>query len=274
MAETAARAGARGDMQVTQERAALGIDLGSTNAKAMAVAEDGAVVATGTAATGFSYPGPGLVEMDLAAAWEAAAGAVRGVAAEARRQGYEISCVGLSALGPALVLLDTAGDPVRPAIAYSDLRASADAREIATRVNVVTQVRLTGVRWAPGMASAPVLRWIQREEPEAYARAAVVGHPSTFLLHRLTGRFAIDHAAAQTTGLFAYQGEPRWLPEAAQAMDVGLEKLPEPVDPVAAAGRLTAATAAALGLEPGIPVSAGANDSSCAAVALAILEPG
>ena len=45
MAETAARAGARGDMQVTQERAALGIDLGSTNAKALAVAEDGAVVA-------------------------------------------------------------------------------------------------------------------------------------------------------------------------------------------------------------------------------------
>jgi len=94
------------------------------------------------------------------------------------------------------------------------------------------------------------------------------------LLHRLTGRFAIDHAAAQTTGLFAYQGEPRWLPDAAAAMDVGLEKLPEPVDAVVRAGALTATAAAALGLEPGIPVSAGANDSTCAAVALAILEPG
>ncbi|MDP6348397.1 MAG: FGGY-family carbohydrate kinase [Chloroflexota bacterium] len=119
-----------------------------------------------------------------------------------------------------------------------------------------------------------MLRWIQREEPAAYAQAAVVGHPSTFLLHRLTGRFAIDHAAAQTTGLFAYRGEPRWLPEAAEAMDVALEKLPEPVDAVAAAGTLTATAATALGLEPELPVSAGANDSSCAAFALAILEPG
>ncbi|MBM4437360.1 MAG: hypothetical protein FJ029_09020 [Actinobacteria bacterium] len=248
----------------------MGIDLGSTTAKVVALDPEDRVLAQASAPTGFVYPQPEWVEMDLETAWQAVVAAVRAVAAALRADGWTPGSIGLSALGPALAVFDPDGRPLRRAIVYADRRAAPDALAVTRTTPVDRLVRLTGVRWVPGMASGVMLRWLLREEPATYARGAWIGHPSTMLLHRLAGRVAIDYAAAQVTGLFAYDGPPRWSAEAATGLGVPVDKLPPPVDPAVPAGTLTPTAAATLGLPEGIPISAGANDSTCAGIALGV----
>ena len=118
-----------------RERAVLGIDLGTTEVKAGLVTLDGRLLAS--ARSGYALDvsgGPGWAEQDPGAWWSAVVGAVRGLhPAEA----VEIVAIGIDGHGPTLVAVDARGEATRPAITFLDVRAAAEAAELADATGVL-----------------------------------------------------------------------------------------------------------------------------------------
>jgi xylulokinase len=243
--------------------ALVGIDVGTTGVKAIAVSPEGAVLASATRPYPLSTPRPGWAEQDPEDWWAASADALAEVSA-----GREVAGIGLSGQMHGLVTLDAAGRVVRPAILWNDQRTAAECAEIEERVARDRLLELTGNRALTGF-TAPKLLWLRRHEPESYARIARVMLPKDYVRLRLTGEWAIDAADASGTLLFDV-AERRWSDEVVDALDLPRSWLPPVLESPEPAG----ATLAGVGVRDGIPVAAGAGDQPAAALGVGIDRPG
>jgi xylulokinase len=228
---------------VTQ--ALIGLDVGTTGVKAVAIDNDGRMLATASQEYALSTPQPGWAEQDPEDWWSAA----RDCLAQ-----LPDGPVGFSGQMHGLVVLDAADHVLRPAILWNDQRTGAECAEIEARVGLARLIELTGNRALTGF-TAPKLLWLRRHEPDVYARIRHVLLPKDYVRFRLTGERAIDVADASGTLLFDV-ARRRWSSEVCEALDVPLEWLPQAYESTEIAGAGDQA-AAALGVgiaSPG-PVS-------------------
>lgn len=229
--------------------AVLGIDLGTSALKALALTADGAEPGRGSASYQVRTPCPGYAETDPEDWWRAAQTAVRQAAAES-----EPKAIAVTGQMHGVVLTDDEGAPVRPAIVWLDRRATEEA------------AGYPAPHASPGMAG-PVLRWLSRHEPETYYAARWALQPKDWLRMRLTGRAATDPTDASATLLYD-MARDTW----ADTPDAHL--LP-PIHPSGAlAGHLTPGAASELGLTPGLPVATGAADTAASLLAAELPGPG
>jgi xylulokinase len=239
----------------------LGIDVGTTNAKAALYALDGEPVAEASVPCRVERPRDGWVEQDAEEIWRAAGEAVRGALASAGGED-RVAAIGVCGHSPTLILLDADGRPVRPAIIWQDRRAAAEAEEIRSRVPDEEMVGLLGGRLPFGPSFPhPRLLWLRRHEPEALGRARVALDTKDWVNFRLTGARCSDPWSAK--GLANMQtGRPiaAWR----DLLDVDPSIAPPTRSPAAACGRVAPAAAAALGLPAGVPVATGWTDGGCA----------
>ena len=191
----------------------VGLDVGTTGAKAIAISPDGEVLASATREYPLSTPRPGWAEQDPEDWWRAAEPALAEVAA-----GRDIAGIGLSGQMHGLVVLDAADRVIRPAILWNDQRTAAECEEIEERVGVERLIELTGNRALTGF-TAPKLLWLRRHEPDAYARVARVMLPKDYVRLRLTGEWAIDAADASGTLLFDV-ADRRWSDEVLDLLEL------------------------------------------------------
>src|SRR5688500_18866636 len=167
----------------------VGLDVGTSAAKAIAIATDGEVTARCEHAYGLSIPRPGWSEQDPDDWWRASEAALAEVGAGAG------AGIGLSGQMHGLGLLGRARRPLRPAILLNDQRTAAQGAEIERRVGLERLISLTGNRALTGF-TAPKLLWVRDAEPDTYARVAHVLLPKDYVRLRLTGELAIDAADA------------------------------------------------------------------------------
>jgi xylulokinase len=196
-------------------QALVGLDVGTTGVKAVAISPDGRVLASAAESYALSTPRPGWAEQDPEDWWRAARACLARLP-----QGP----VGLSGQMHGLVVLDAAGRVLRPAILWNDQRTAAECAEIERRIGLARLIELTGNRALTGF-TAPKLLWLRRHEPEAYARIRHVLLPKDYVRLRLTGEHAIDAADASGTLLFDVAGR-RWSEEVCNTLEVPLEWLP------------------------------------------------
>jgi sugar (pentulose or hexulose) kinase len=171
-----------------------------------------------------SRPAPTESEIDPAAWWRAVCrAAARLDCSDARVLG-----IGTSTVFPALVAMDDAGRPLRPAILYDDRRSSAEVQEFARAplTHPALQHLLTGNVVRPGTVSLSSLLWLRRHEPGVFARARLFGHAGTYLGLCLTGRSAVDAPSASLTGLYATASGEAWLRGVCRTRGIAPEKLP------------------------------------------------
>jgi xylulokinase len=245
--------------------ALVGLDVGTTGVKALAVSPDGEVLATATHGYGLSTPRPGWAEQDPDDWLRAAESALADVSA-----GRRVAGIGLSGQMHGLVVLDEAGSVIRPAILWNDQRTAAECAEIEERIGLRRLIELTGNRALPGF-TAPKLLWLRRHEPGAYARVARVMLPKDYVRLRLTGEWAIDASDASGT-LLLDVARRDWSTEVLDALALPREWLPPVLESPAVAG--------ALHVDPrdtasqGIPVALGAGDQPAAAVGVGAIRPG
>jgi xylulokinase len=223
----------------TPSTAILGIDLGATEVKAGLVGLDGRLLAMARAGYALQVGhGPGWAEQDPGAWWSAmtvAVGALR------PPEPVDVVAIGVDGHGPTLVPVDEPGEATRPAVTFLDTRATTEATELADA---------TGIRgWALG--PLPAALWLERHEPDVAARTRWYLTTWEWLAFRLTG--------VATAPLVPGQAIPD--PTRVAATGLRLDRRPEPTAMGAIVGRLTAAAAEALGLQPGIPVAGGTNDA-------------
>ena len=234
----------------------IGLDVGTTGVKAVAISPEGQVLGRTEHGYPLATPRPGWAEQDPADWWAAAERAL------AELGGDDARGIGLSGQMHGLVVLDEAGEVLRPAILWNDQRTAEECREIEERIGLERLIRLTGNRALTGF-TAPKLLWLRRHEPETYARIAHVLLPKDYVRLRLTGEHAIDVADASGTLLFDVGGR-RWSREVVDALELTWDWLPTALESPSVSGRTAA----------GVPVAAGAGDQAAAALGVGVDRPG
>jgi xylulokinase len=236
--------------------ALVGLDVGTTGVKAIAVALDGRVIGVAEQGYPLSTPHAGWSEQDPEDWWRASQAALAALGP------LEIAGIGLSGQMHGLVALDAADRVVRPAILWNDQRTGVECAEIEERIGLDRLIALTGNRALTGF-TAPKLLWLRRHEPEAFGRIARIMLPKDYVRLRLTGEWATDLADASGT-LLLDVARRSWSAEVLDALDVPDTWLPPALESPVVAG----VTIACDGVSRGIPVAAGAGD--CAAAALGV----
>ncbi|MGQ9457157.1 MAG: xylulokinase [Anaerolineae bacterium] len=250
----------------------LGIDVGTTGAKAVLVAEDGRVLAVATHEYPMSTPRPLWVEQDPGDWWTATVRSIRQVLAEAKVRPDNVAGVGLTGQMHGLVLLDRGGRVLRPCILWNDQRTGLQCEAITREVGAETVLRLTGNPILPGF-TAPKLRWVREHEPETFAQVAKVLLPKDYVRYRLTGAFFTEVSDASGTSLFHVE-QRRWSEEMLTALGIPRTWLPEVTESPVASARVSQDAARATGLVAGTPVVGGAGDQAAQAVGTGIVHEG
>jgi xylulokinase len=234
----------------------VGIDVGTTGVKALAISPAGEVLAKADEGYPLSTPRPGWSEQDPELWWQATQHAL---AALGRR---DVAGIGLSGQMHGLVCLDADEKVLRPAILWNDQRTGAECVEIEDRLGRDRLIALTGNRALTGF-TAPKLLWVRRHEPALYARVAHLLLPKDYVRLRLTGERAIDVADASGTLLFDVAGR-RWSEEVLAALELDGWILPPALESPEVSGRTG----------DGVPVAAGAGDQAAGAVGVGVDRPG
>jgi len=250
----------------------LGLDLGTSSAKAVVLDTDGTVLAQASASYPVTSAAPGCAESDPADWWAAVAACAReAVRAAGKAPGARPVAIGLSGQMHGLVMTSAGGQALRPALLWADSRATGSLRAYQ-RLGRPALARLANPL-SPGMAG-PMLKWIADHEPRIYAGARWALSPKDWIRARLTGEFHAEPSDASATLLYDLMGD-RWDLEVVSALglDAGL-LAPLLPSAGATAGQLTAGAAAELGLPAGIPVAAGAGDTAAAALGSGVMGDG
>jgi xylulokinase len=237
-------------------RAAIGLDVGTTAVKALAVDEAGTVVARCEVSYPLSVPRPGWAEQDPEDWWRATQQALAGLAVE------DVAGIGLSGQMHGLVALDAGARVIRPAILWNDGRSAAECAEIEQRIGLDELIARTGNRALAGF-TAPKLLWLRRHEPESYARIARIMLPKDFVRLRLCGEHAIDMADASGTLLLDVRRR-RWSDVVLDALEIDRAWLPRLLESPEVSGATPA----------GVPVAAGAGDQAAGALGVGVDRPG
>lgn len=243
----------------------LGVDIGTSSSKGVLVDAEGAVLAAATVAHEVSRPREGWVEMDGEIWWREFVALARDL--RARVPDADIVAVGVSGMGPCVLLADEEDVPVRPAILYGvDVRATAQIARMTDELGAAAITEVGGSMLTT-QAGGPKVVWIAEEEPEAYARARRLFMPASWLARRLTGAYVLDHqSASQLSPLYEVEHE-RWHESWWRRFAPGIEA-PRLLWAGDVAGSITAEAAAETGLPAGLPVIAGTIDAWTEAVSV------
>ena len=242
----------------------LGLDLGTSSAKAVVVGTGGQVLAQASAGYAVTSAAAGYAESEPAHWWSAVTACTREAVCEAvHAAGVRPAAIGLSGQMHGLVMTSAGGEALRPALLWADSRATGCLRAYR-RLGAGALARLANPL-APGM-TGPLLMWIAENEPDTYAGARWALSPKDWLRVRLTGEVHAEPSDASATLLYDVIGDS-WDLEVIKALDLEASLL-APLLPSAGApaGHLLAEAAAELGLPAGIPVAAGAGDTAAAAL--------
>jgi len=197
--------------------ALVGIDVGTSGVKALALSASGEILARAEHAYPLSTPQPGWAEQDPELWWSATQAALADL-------GVEPSSIGLTGQMHGLVVLDGADRVLRPAILWNDQRTAEECAEIEERIGLARLIELTGNRALTGF-TAPKLQWLRNHEPDTFTRIRHVLLPKDYVRFRMTGEHAIDVADASGTLLFDV-GNRRWSDEVLDALELPAEWLP------------------------------------------------
>jgi xylulokinase len=231
----------------------VGLDVGTSSVKGLAIDEDGAVIGVAEREYPLSTPRPGWSEQDPEDWWRASAEVLEELDAASA------AGIGLSGQMHGLIALDEADRVLRPAILWNDGRTQAQCEEIEARIGLERLVELTGNRALAGF-TAPKLLWMAEHEPDLYGRIAHILLPKDYVRLKLTGEHAIDVADASGTLLFDVAART-WSDEMVQALDVDPAWLPTALESPVVSGVT----------DGGVPVAAGAGDQAAGALGVGVV---
>ncbi len=247
----------------------LGLDLGTTNVKAVLVRPDGSVIARGSAPVDLVHIGNGGVEQDIEEIWSATLSAIVDIAGENDLSAVE--AVGVSSQGGATQMLDGDGSPAGNVISWLDGRGMPYAQKITERLGSKWFFEHTG-HAASGVSVGQVLR-LREESSHLLESPNHIGFVGDVIVSRLCGRGAHD-ATSLSIAMFYNPSFRKADPDLLKELGVSEDQLPALVSPREAAGPLTADAAKRTGLTAGIPVSAAIHDQYASVLGVGATSPG
>lgn len=252
----------------------LGVDIGTFETKGVIVDEGGRIVAQAARTHQMLVPQPGWAEHRPEQDWWGDLVFVtRKMLAESGIQPSTIAAIGTSAIGPCMLPVDADGAPLMNGVLYGiDTRAAAEIEELTRRIGADALIEECG-NALTSQSVGPKILWLKRHRPELFARTHKILTSTSYLVHRLTGRFMIDHYSAASTS-------PLYLPDRLAYSDelasdiIALDMLPEPAWTTDIAGTVTDRAAEETGLAVGTPVIVGTIDAAAEALSVGVAQPG
>lgn len=250
----------------------IGVDIGTSGCKVVAVDSAGHVVATSLQHYPLDTPRQGWAEQDPQVWWRAADAGVRAVLADLD-DGVSVAAIGLCGQMHGLTVLDGRGEVIRPAILWNDQRAAPQCAEITERAGGLPGLlRLVNNQMLPGFTAGKIL-WLRQHEPANYQRMRHLLNPKDYLRLRMTGAYVTDVSDASGTGLFDVRGR-RWSGELLGLLDIEETVLPWVVESHEVTGGLSADVARRWRLPAGLPVVGGGGDSVLQTTSMGVLDAG
>ncbi|MCB1449923.1 MAG: xylulokinase [Nitratireductor sp.] len=247
----------------------LGLDLGTSALKGMLIDAGQNVIATAGAPLTVSRPNDGWSEQDPAH-WAIACETV--LDALKASHPVELSAVkgiGLSGHMHGATLIDRADRVIRPCILWNDTRAHREAKELDD--NPLFR-QITGNIVFPGF-TAPKLVWVERNEPDNFARVAKVLLPKDYLRLWLTGEHMSEMSDSAGTA-WLDTGARSWSPELLDVTNMRRDQMPELVEGSQVGGTMHPALAARWGMGSNIVVAGGAGDNAASAIGMGTIAAG
>ena len=250
----------------------LGIDLGTSGTKTVLFSQAGKPVASCTAEYPLLQPQNGWAEQNPADWWEAALRTLRAVLSESGVDPREIAGLGISGQMHGLVMLNEAGEPLRPAILWCDQRTGEECRELTATVGAKRLIEITANPALTGFTAGKIL-WVKKHEPEIFARCRAILLPKDYLRYKLTGDLATEVSDASGMQLLDVPGR-RWSPELLKAVSITEDMLGKVYESCEVTGHISAEAARLTGLSESTLVVGGAGDNAAAAVGTGVVAEG
>ncbi|HEY1602225.1 MAG TPA: xylulokinase [Pirellulales bacterium] len=251
----------------------LGIDVGTSGTKALAMDDSGAILASAMETYPCYHPKPAWSEQDPQDWWRATTSAIQSVVKKARLKAADVKAIGLSGQMHGSVFLDKHDKVIRRALLWNDQRTAAECGEIERRaggrrklIKLVANPALTGF-------TAPKILWLRNHEPKHFDKLRKVLLPKDEIRRRLTGEYATEVSDASGTLLLDVANR-RWSTALLSKLELDIDLLPRAYESEQVTGQLTRAAAEELGLSTDCVVVGGAGDCAAGAVGNGIVAKG
>ncbi|TYC64448.1 xylulokinase [Rhodobacterales bacterium] len=248
----------------------IGLDIGTSSVKAILLGEDQSLIASATADLTVERPHPGWSEQDPDSWWQACETVLDALRQKAPKELAAVKGIGLSGHMHGATLLDDAGKPLRPCILWNDGRSGKQCAELqAAEPKFLT---LGGNLVMPGF-TAPKLQWVRENEPDIFARTAMVLLPKDYVRFRLTGEYVGEMSDSAGT-LWLDVARRDWSDELLAATGLTRENMPRLVEGSESSGTLKPDLAARWGFDTPPVVAGGGGDNAASACGVGAVDPG
>lgn len=248
----------------------IGLDIGSTAVKAMALNHKGEVVARGKCAYPTNFADP-YVTQRAEDWWSSAVVAVRHIT-DTLDSAERVVAISTSSQGGSMLALDGEYKPLTDAMTWMDRRGEKQSGRVIAHFGNDTVYRKFGWRPTP-IDCVSKLLWLRENAPDVFAKAAHYMTTEEYVNYRLCGENVTDPTGAAIMRLYNIN-DNRWDAEMLDYVGVEESKLPRVVPIGTLIGKLTPAAAAELGLDTSVSVYCGAHDQYCASIGSGITRPG
>ena len=249
----------------------LGLDIGTTSVKAGVFDIEGHRLGFARHDYALQTPVVDHVELDAETYWDATCAVIQQVLESNDIAGEDIGGIGVSSQGETIIPVDSAGNPIHPAIVWLDNRARDEAQQLSCKLGQ-TAYHHTGIPDINPTWSACKIAWLHHNRPQVFKSTAKFLLVQDFIIFRLTRQFVTEGSVACTTLLYDIV-DYQWWDQALEAIELECERLPRISKPGEVAGVLTSQSAESLNLRSGIPVILGGMDQAAGAVGAGNILP-
>ncbi len=252
----------------------LGVDIGTFESKGVLVDEAGDIVARAARPHKMVVPQPGWAEhRPLEDWWGDFTHITRALLSESKVDPKDIKAIGTSAIGPCMLPVDQDGEPLMNGVLYGvDGRATLEIDDLTREIGSEAILEQCGNALTT-QSIGPKILWLKRNRPEIFAKTHKILTSTSFLVHRLTGVYVIDHYSAANSSPIYDVAALDWSMKLAPDL-IDREMLPDLAWSTDIVGHVTHKAAAETGLAEGTPVIAGTIDAAAEAISVGVRSPG
>jgi len=252
----------------------LGIDIGTFESKGVLVDDTGTIVAQASAPHQMLVPRPGWAEHRPEEDWWGDFVTItKQLLANSTVAPADITCVATSAIGPCMLPVDMDGAPLMNGVLYGvDTRAAQEIDDLTARIGAKKILDRCG-NALTSQSVGPKILWLRRTHPELFDQTHKILTSTSFLVHRLTGEYVIDHYTAANFSPIYDVAKCNWCFDLADDI-CDSDQLPRLLWSTDIAGEITPQAAAQTGLAPGTKVTTGTIDAAAEAVSVGVRAPG
>jgi xylulokinase len=247
----------------------LGIDVGTSSAKAVVADPDGSFFASATRSYSYTTPEPCQIEQDPDDWWNAVCSLTQELLSTHPEISLRLRAVGISGQGVAAVVLGHNRKSLRNAILWIDTRSAPQATQLCESDG--ERIAAISGKTPAAYNIEPKLLWLRQHEPATWNSIWKVMTTTGYVTFRLTGQPVMNHSDGGI--LLSYDlNKRRWSDEALACMELPRSIFCDLAPCHEVIGEITPEAAAQTGLPAGLPVVAGGEDTSSAGLAMGVVS--